>query len=70
MRWLCKAQHIAGEERISHIALAQQLTQHFINDSYPRLVAALDGEGNELRRFFVTTDLWPDAIGSIGPLQY
>jgi hypothetical protein len=60
MRWLC----LASGDHPQDLLLAEQLVakvkSHFENDTYPLLVVAVDNDGLESRRFFLTPDHWPE----------
>ncbi|MEZ5572463.1 MAG: DUF1853 family protein [Halioglobus sp.] len=60
MRWLSKVQCATAITRLSPSALVQQLAQDFSQDRYPRLIVALNRDGSELSRFFVTPNFWPE----------
>jgi hypothetical protein len=60
MRWLSPVQCTAQEPTLRPQDLPDLMAQHFSEDSYPLLIAALDGNRREYRRFFVTHNQWPD----------
>ena len=60
MRWLCRAHCDHPQESVSAEQLLPRMAGYFENDTYPLLVAAMDSQGMELSRFFVTPDNWPE----------
>jgi hypothetical protein len=65
MRWLSNAQSGGTSRTFTRDQLLSELTQYFVHDDYPLLIAALDRRGQESSRFFVTDRDWPhrDASG-------
>lgn len=61
MYWLSPAQSTTSEAWLTRQALLAQLPQQWQDDQYPALVAALDDNGAEASRFFVTPGPWPDS---------
>jgi hypothetical protein len=59
MRWLSKAHSPAPVEHLACAELMQSVAGHFSRDPFPLLIAALDRDGNEQHRFFVTPQQWP-----------
>ena len=61
MRWLSNAQSGGGsaDRTYSNDQLVSELTQYFVHDNYPLLLAVLDHSGQEVSRFFVTDRDWP-----------
>jgi hypothetical protein len=60
MRWLCRALCDYSQETVSAEQLLSRVASYFEKASYPLLVAALDKQGMEISRFFVTPDNWPE----------
>lgn len=61
MRWLSPAHCKQSGESLSQAELLLRITQLLENDHYPLLIAALDSNGEESSRFFVTPGHWPDS---------
>jgi len=59
MRWLSAVVAGSQEATLSADELAVDLDAHFETETYPVMVAALNSQGLETERFFVTTDDWP-----------
>ncbi len=59
MRWLSNAQSGGTSRTYTSEQLVSELTQYFVLDDYPLLIAAFDQTGQESNRFFVTDRDWP-----------
>lgn len=60
MRWLCRARCEQPRETVSAEQLLSLVAAYFENATYPLLIAAMDKNGVESSRFFVTPDTWPE----------
>jgi hypothetical protein len=60
MTWLSAVQLESSETRLGLQELQAQVLIRLVSDPYPLLVAALDHNGVESSRFFVTSQSWPD----------
>lgn len=60
MHWLSGALRSTPDERLTQQELLARLPLQWDDDHYPLLVAALDDNGTESSRFFVTPGSWPD----------
>ncbi|MBA6411976.1 DUF1853 family protein [Parahaliea sp. F7430] len=60
LRWLSPAVAQATDTKLSRKALVDTLQAHFSEQQRPRLIAELDPEGREQRRFFVVNADWPN----------
>jgi hypothetical protein len=59
VRWLSAAvEH--GPLAMDRQTLGNTLHRHFSHEDRPQLVTSLNPAGNEIQRFFVTPDNWPD----------
>jgi hypothetical protein len=59
MAWLSASQHPALNENLDRHELKAHVLARFANDPHPLLIAALDRNGLEASRFFVTPQGWP-----------
>lgn len=59
MQWLGAAQIGDNQPIQSRQAMQALVDQHFSQDHYPLMIAALDAFGHEQARFFATRDDWP-----------
>ena len=59
MRWLSNAQRGGTYRTYTRAQIVSELTQYFVHDDYPLLIAVLDHGGQETSRFFVTDRDWP-----------
>ena len=62
MCWLSPVYCAPPDQRLDRQQLRQRLHALWRSDHYPALVAALDREGTETSRFFVTPGTWPDPV--------
>jgi hypothetical protein len=60
MTWLSAVQLESSETRLGLQELQPQVLVRLVDDPYPLLVAALDHNGLESSRFFVTPQSWPN----------
>jgi hypothetical protein len=60
LRWLSPAVATAGDKVYSGKQLTTHMAAHFTDTSRPQLIAALNDQGTEQQRFFVTWNQWPD----------
>ena len=60
MAWLSASQHPACNEKLDRHELKAQVLARFENDPHPLLISAIDYNGLEASRFFVTPPAWPD----------
>ncbi len=63
LQWLSPIVAGPGAALLTAEELLRAMQEHFDTDSRPQLVAALDGSGSELDRFFVTGNDWPHGNG-------
>lgn len=62
-QWLSPAQTSPTDSPFNLALLVQTLQSHFNQQIRPQLIAALDSSGQELARFFVTGNNWPEGNG-------
>jgi hypothetical protein len=62
-QWLSPAQSPADGELRTAEHLVTDMQSHFEQQIRPQLVAALDDQGKEIARFFVTGNGWPEGNG-------
>jgi hypothetical protein len=60
MRWLSRASGDRPGELVRAKQLVASVTSYFENDTYPLLIVAVNSDGLESRRFFLTPNHWPE----------
>lgn len=62
-QWLSPTNSAATGERLGAAFLLAAMRSHFEQQTRPQLIAALDHSGDELARFFVAGNGWPEGNG-------